>query len=140
MPPLHSIPLSVVINSSMFLPSASFATPVVLPLHPPTNFTFLTISFSLIQIANCKFNLVLSVLKNAESVREASNSVLHDFERPADQSETVEQERAALGTAFYNEFSGSIAPGENVSLSTNKFNFLLFNAERRRKKWIGKKL
>lgn len=49
---------------------------------------------------------VLSVLQNATSVREASDKVLHDFENPADQSTSVEEYRASLGAAFYNQFSG----------------------------------
>ena len=49
---------------------------------------------------------VLNVLKSATSVRVASDSVLHDFENPKDQSETVEEYRASLGEAFYNQFSG----------------------------------
>lgn len=50
---------------------------------------------------------VLSVLKNATSVREASDKVLHDFENPADQSTAVEEARAAMGAAWYNQFAGS---------------------------------
>jgi hypothetical protein len=50
---------------------------------------------------------VLTVLKNAKSIREASDSVLHDFEAPADQSESVEILREELGTEVYNAFSGS---------------------------------
>lgn len=50
---------------------------------------------------------VLSVLKSATSVREASDKVLHDFENPADQSTSVEETRAGLGEAFYATYSGS---------------------------------
>ena len=55
---------------------------------------------------------VLSVLRTASSVREASDKVLHDFENPADQSESVEEVRAALGMNHYNSFadSGTVAP------------------------------
>ena len=55
---------------------------------------------------------VLSVLRTASSVREASDKVLHDFENPADQSESVEEARAALGMNHYNSFadSGTVAP------------------------------
>lgn len=47
---------------------------------------------------------VLNVLKNATSVREASDKVLHDFERPADQSEAVEEERCELGITIWQTF------------------------------------
>lgn len=50
---------------------------------------------------------VLQVLKNAASVKQASDKVLHDFERPADQSTAVEQNRASLGQAYYNQFAGT---------------------------------
>ncbi len=50
---------------------------------------------------------VLSVLKSATSIRQASDKVLHDFENPADQSESVEQLRAEMGTALYNSLKGT---------------------------------
>lgn len=50
---------------------------------------------------------VLSTLKNATSVREASDCFLHDFENPADQSTSVEQYRASLGTHWYELYTGS---------------------------------
>lgn len=53
---------------------------------------------------------VLSVLKSATSIRQASDKVLHDFENPADQSESVEILRCELGTAIYNELTGSVTP------------------------------
>lgn len=42
----HLIPLKSLISSSFFLPFASAATPWVLPLQPPVNLMFDTISFS----------------------------------------------------------------------------------------------
>lgn len=47
------------------------------------------------------FKNVYSDLKNAESVKEASNSVLLKFERPADQSENMQNIRANYGLKFY---------------------------------------
>lgn len=84
---------------------------------------------------------VLSVLTSAASVRAASDSVLHDFESPADQSESVETAREALGTAFYNRFSGNapITPDETNTAARKKYNFLLFNSRKRLNQWIGKK-
>ena len=49
---------------------------------------------------------VLSVLKNATTVREASDAVLLKFERPADQSEAVRAKRASYGQAYYNTLTG----------------------------------
>ena len=50
---------------------------------------------------------VLSTLKNATSVLEASNAVLLDFERPADQSLAAQQKRANLGQQFYDKYATS---------------------------------
>lgn len=75
------------------------------------------------------FSGVLAVLKSASSLREASDSVLHDFESPADQSEAVEEKRAELGSAFYEQFSGSGSGGSGGSASRKRkkrFNFILF--------------
>lgn len=51
---------------------------------------------------------VLSVLKTATSIREASDKVLHDFERPADQSEAVEVVRESYGRVYYDKFAGNV--------------------------------
>lgn len=44
---------------------------------------------------------VLNALKNATSVREASDYVLINFEAPLHQDESVKVERASYGTAYY---------------------------------------
>lgn len=48
---------------------------------------------------------VLSVLQSATSIRQASDVVLTQFERPADQSESVKQRRASYGQDLYNKVS-----------------------------------
>lgn len=50
---------------------------------------------------------VLGVLIQAESIREASDKVLHDFERPADQSTAVEELRESYAQDYYDLYSGS---------------------------------
>jgi hypothetical protein len=50
------------------------------------------------------YKSTLEVLKNATSVREASDIVLHKYEAPADQSEAVEIKRAGYGQKYYNKF------------------------------------
>lgn len=52
-----------------------------------------------------EFSGVLNVLKNATSIREASDKFLHDFERPADQSESVEIARANMGQNWYDKYA-----------------------------------
>ena len=51
-----------------------------------------------------KFPNVLFVLKNATSIREASNYVLFNFEAPLDQSESVQAQRAANGSVYYSRY------------------------------------
>lgn len=69
-------------------------------------------------------------LVNAFSIKQASDKVLHDFERPADQSAEVEVLRAQMGIAIYEEMTGSspIVPSEKKK--KRKFNFILFNRRR----------
>ena len=59
---------------------------------------------------------VLSVLQSASNVRTASNSVLHDFESPADQSESVEELRASYGVYYYNKFADGSDGGTGVEI------------------------
>lgn len=51
------------------------------------------------------YTSVLSALKNATSVRSASDAVLTKFERPADQSETVQKKRASYGQTYYDKYA-----------------------------------
>lgn len=50
------------------------------------------------------FPAVLSALKSAKTVREASDVVLLQFERPADQSEAVRVRRAKYGQKYFNKY------------------------------------
>ena len=47
---------------------------------------------------------VLATLRNASSVREASDCVLFRFEAPYDQSESVQAQRAANGSVYYSRY------------------------------------
>ncbi len=48
---------------------------------------------------------VVTDLKNAKSVLEASNSVLTKFERPADQGTSVQKKRAEYGQKYYDKYA-----------------------------------
>lgn len=48
---------------------------------------------------------VYNTLKNAKTVREASNAVLLQFEKPANQSVAVQNTRAQYSQEFYNKFA-----------------------------------
>lgn len=54
-----------------------------------------------------RFTAVLSILRNAKTVREASDAVLLRFECPADTSESVRQRRAAFGDGYYRKFANA---------------------------------
>lgn len=53
------------------------------------------------------YKAVLSALKTATTVRAASDSVLLNFERPADQSEATKQKRAGYGQTYYDRYAGT---------------------------------
>lgn len=47
---------------------------------------------------------LVQILKTASSILDASNAVLLQFERPADQSAAIQQKRASYGQNYYNQF------------------------------------
>ena len=51
------------------------------------------------------FKKIMSTLKSTSSVREASDSVLLNFERPADQSVTAQIRRASYGQQYYDKYA-----------------------------------
>lgn len=63
------------------------------------------------------YTAVLKVLQTAKSVREASDAVLTQYERPTNQSETVQVKRAAYGQQFYDQFTG----GDTVATNYDKY-------------------
>lgn len=51
---------------------------------------------------------VISVLKNAKTVLEASNTVLFGYERPANQSAAVQKTRASYGKVFFKKMPNRV--------------------------------
>lgn len=49
---------------------------------------------------------LVNVLKTATTIRAASDAVLLQFERPADQSESVKVRRASYGQNYFNKYAG----------------------------------
>lgn len=76
----------------------------------------------LMQELSSGYKTVLATLKTASSVRSASDAVLLQFERPADQSETVKVKRAGYGQKYFDKYaqkgSASIMGFTNSSLAT----------------------
>lgn len=61
----------------------------------------------LIQELSSNFSGVLSTLKTATSVLQASNAVLLKFECPADQGTGVQNARASYGQKYYDKYAGT---------------------------------
>ncbi len=59
---------------------------------------------------------ILSVLENATSVRQASDVMLLQYERPADQSVSVQEKRAAFGQEYFDQFAAA-----NDEMDLNEF-------------------
>ena len=51
---------------------------------------------------------LLNTLKAAASVQEASDAVLLQYERPADQSQEAKDKRAAYGQEFFRKYGSSV--------------------------------
>ena len=65
---------------------------------------------------------VLAVLKSATSILQASNAVLFKFENPADQSETVQTNRASYGQTYYDKYAiGNVVNNIMTSTGINKY-------------------
>ena len=53
----------------------------------------------------CRYKNVLSVLQNARTVKEASDIVMAEYERPSDTSDKAKETRAVYGQEFYDRFA-----------------------------------
>ena len=75
---------------------------------------------------NTSYSDVMDVLKNATSIREASDIVLHQFENPADQSTSVEELRESLGLEVFETFDGKLPDTPTPSKRKQLSKLLLF--------------
>lgn len=66
------------------------------------------------------YKSVLSALKNAKSVKDASYIVLTQYERPANQGTKVQAERTSYGEEFYKKFADCKAEGGITTMATEK--------------------
>lgn len=64
------------------------------------------------------YPLLLSLLKSTTSVKEASDAVLLQFERPADQSDTMKERRAGYGQYYYDTYARK--PATVAAATTSK--------------------
>ncbi len=68
---------------------------------------------------------VLIVLKEAKSVREASDVVLMWYEKPADQSEAVQAKRAGYGQGYFEKYAGGKVSGDGQADKPQDVPFLV---------------
>ena len=74
---------------------------------------------------NAGYGSLLNLLKTTKVVKEASNGVLLQFERPADQSVAVQEKRASYGSGFYFKYAGTKGEQEvsvNITKQTSNHN------------------
>ena len=74
---------------------------------------------------------VFNALKGATTIRYASDIVLTQFERPADQSESAKRYRAGLGEQLYKEWKGGSTnpykePTVNVSMARDEVRWIQY--------------
>ena len=65
---------------------------------------YMQLDFLMIELSN-EYKGLLNTLKTTKSVKEASNCVLLQFERPADQSISVQNKRASYGQVYYDKYT-----------------------------------
>ena len=66
------------------------------------------------------YTKMMEILRDAKSVREASDAVLLNYEKPADQSEAVRVRRASFGQIFYDKYAEKSVLPYKVKISANK--------------------
>ena len=76
------------------------------------------------------FKITLATLKTAQDVRTASDAVLLQFERPADQSEAAQVRRAGYGQTYFDRYS----PAAPATVTENQLRRLVADTIQA---WIG---
>lgn len=80
--------------------------------------SMMQVSFTLQELKS--YTAVLKVLQTTTSVKEASDIVLTQFERPADMGDTAKAKRAAYGQKFYDQFAVAKQPVEEPAQEQTK--------------------
>lgn len=70
------------------------------------------------------YKTALSTLKTATSVRAASDAVLLQFERPADQSEAAKARRASYGQKYFNKYAAKITATGGIKMNKQPVSYL----------------
>ena len=77
------------------------------------------------------YSEVIKILNSAKSVREASDAILLQYERPADTSEAVKCKRAEYGQKYYNEYAEQIKNEDSDDMRKKMIAIA--------RSWLGKK-
>lgn len=64
------------------------------------------------------YKAVLTTLRSATTVKAASNAVLLQFERSANQSAAVQDKRAGYGQTYYEKYAAKTAEKEESTVAT----------------------
>lgn len=70
------------------------------------------------------YTKVINVLKSASSVKEASDIVLTEFERPADMSESVKYKRSSYAQVYYDKYAAT-TKGDAVMANSSLVNCIV---------------
>lgn len=65
------------------------------------------------------YKTVLETLKEVTTVRQASDCVLTQYEKPADQSEKVQEKRAGYGQAYFDKYGASETEDSNMGYTNS---------------------
>lgn len=79
------------------------------------------LEFLMIELSQ-SFSSLLKMLKSTNSVKEASDAVLLQFERPADQSEAMKTKRANYSQQYYNKYKTQQLPQQQSKMKYNENN------------------
>lgn len=81
---------------------------------------YLQLDFLMLELSS-GYKGLLQTLKSTNSVKEASNGVLLQFERPADQSVAVQNKRASYSQTYYDKYAekAQATGGTNMKYNTN---------------------
>ena len=85
------------------------------------------IGFLMQELSN-SYKAVLSILKTATSVRAASDAVLLQFERPADQSEAAKVRRAEYGQKYFDKYAATTAATGGTKMNEKPVSYLQTDA------------
>jgi len=85
------------------------------------------------------YGSLLALLKSAASVKAASDAVLTQFERPADQSDSAKTRRASYGQTYYTKFAGTSAGDSSKGKEETKVKYSRQAVVDLALSWVGKK-